>query len=113
MRRGDWDCRSLVQPSIVDRVLSYADTPVPRRLEGNTVPACGLGWYTNFDGNWQNVPRDAFAGAGAGNQVLLAVPSQDLIFVRNGRALEEGPGRAMSWRGLERYLFDPLMEAVR
>lgn len=109
---GDWDGTPVVASEFVDQVLANAGTPVPRRPDGNTAPACGLGWYTNADGNWAHVPKDAFAGAGAGNQVLLASPSLDLIVVRNGSALEQGPGRAMSWRNVEQYLFNPLMETL-
>lgn len=112
LRKGDWDGVRLVEPTYVDQVLADAGTPVPRRPDGNTAPVCGLGWYTNSDGNWANVPTDAFAGAGAGNQVLMASPSLNLIVVRNGSVLEQGPGRAMSWRNVERYLFDPLMDTL-
>ncbi len=112
LRRGDWDGERVVESRWVERVLADAGTPVPRRPDGNSAPVCGLGWYTNADGNWVNVPRDAFAGAGAGNQVLMASLELNLILVRNGSPLEQGPGRAMSWRNVERHLFDPLMQAI-
>ncbi len=58
------------------------------------------------------MPRDAFAGAGAGNQILLVVPSLDLIVVRNGSLLWDDPENRMFWGGVEKYLFNPIMEAV-
>ena len=94
-------------------MVAYHGTPLPDRPPANPFPAPALGWYNNSDGVWPDVPRDAGAGAGAGNQVLLVVPSLNLIVVRNGSTLgdeEKGEG---FWGGLERYLFDPLMSAVQ
>ncbi len=55
------------------------------------------------------MPRDAFYGAGAEDQILLVVPSLDLICVRNGGKLaaqeSEEDARA-------RHLFEPLMAAL-
>ena len=61
---------------------------------------------------WSGVPRDAFGGAGAGNQVLLVVPSLDLIVVRNGTQIGDASRGEGFWGGLETYLFNPLMDAV-
>ena len=84
LRKGDWQGKQLIDSRWVETVLRYAGTPLTDRPPGNPQPACGLGWYTNFDAVWPKVPRDTFPGAGAGNQVLLVIPSLDLIVVRNG-----------------------------
>lgn len=113
MRRGDWDGRQLLRPGTVERVLEYQGTPLPPRPEGNPQPGSGLCFWVNFDRVWRKVPRDAFGGAGAGNQVLLVVPSLNLIIVRNGSLIgteEEGLG---FWGGVEKYLFNPVMEAIQ
>ncbi|MHC4118495.1 MAG: serine hydrolase domain-containing protein [Planctomycetota bacterium] len=112
LRKGDWQGRQLIDSRWVETVLRYAGTPKPDRPEGNPQPACGLGWYTNFDGVWPQVPRDAFAGAGAGNQVLLVVPSLDLIIVRNGGNLYDPAKDEGFWGGVEKYLFNPVMDAL-
>ena len=112
LQRGEWEDRQLVSPELVQELVSNARTPIPPRPPGNPQPACGLGWYTNFDGVWPAVPRDAFAGAGAGNQVLLVVPSLDLVVARNGSLLADATHNRMFWGGIEKYLFNPLMEAV-
>ncbi|MCP5109445.1 MAG: DUF4185 domain-containing protein [bacterium] len=59
------------------------------------------------------MPSDAFAGAGAGNQVMLVVPSMDLVVVRQGSLLARNTDDGMFWGGIEKFLFNPLMEAVR
>jgi CubicO group peptidase (beta-lactamase class C family) len=129
LRKGNWQGRRLVDPKWVEEVVKYAGTPLPNRVsrastprfEGGTpstrpanhpAPASGLGWWTNFDGVWAKVPRDAFAGAGAGNQVLLVVPSLDLIVVRNGSDMYDSSKGEGFWTGIERYLFNPVMEAI-
>ena len=106
LRKGNWQGRQLIRPEIVDLILADAGMPTPRRLlPQGPFPRSGLGWYVNSDKVWPNVPRDAFAGSGAGNQVVLVVPSLDLIVVRNGEQLEPDN----FWGGLVEHLFDPLM----
>ena len=112
LRKGNWQGKQIVERKWIETVLKYAETPLPERPRGNPQPASGLCWYTNFDGVWPNVPRDAFAGAGAGNQVLLVVPSLELIVVRNGSNLYDSSKSEGFWGGVEKYLFNPLMKAM-
>ncbi|MGD8239343.1 MAG: serine hydrolase [Armatimonadota bacterium] len=112
LRNGNWEGVQVADAGWVQEIVEYADTPLPERPEGNPCPGSALGWWTNFDGVWESVPKDAFAGAGAGNQILLVVPSLDLIVVRNGGLLgDESEGDGF-WGGLETYLFNPLMSAM-
>jgi hypothetical protein len=82
---------------------------------------CGMGWWTNADGRYPKLPKDAVWGAGAGDQLLLVVPSLQLIMVRNGEALVPGPGEAplpkddkmardLDYRA--HILFEPLAESI-
>jgi CubicO group peptidase (beta-lactamase class C family) len=112
LRKGNWQGEQIVDLRFVEEVVKYAGTPLPDRPKGNPNPGSGLGWWTNFDGVWAKVPRDAFAGAGAGNQVLLVVPSLKLIIVRNGSNLFDPSRGEGFWGGLEKYLFNPVMEAI-
>ena len=113
LRKGGWDGNQLVAAARVEEVLAYAGTPLPDRPPGNPQPASGLGWWLNCDGVWPSLPRDAFAGEGAGHQVLLIIPCRDLIVVRNGETLgEESEGEGY-WGALEKYLFAPLMDAFQ
>ena len=65
--------------------------------------------------------KDAVWGAGAGDQLLLVVPSLNLIMVRNGQTLEPAPGEPpvrkddvfteyQDYRA--HILFEPLADAV-
>lgn len=109
MQGGAWNGRALLAADWVRRVLSPAGTPAPPRLEGEPQPLSGLAWYTNADGIWPGVPRDAFAGGGAGHQLLLVVPSLKLIAVRNGRSLS--PNEPF-WTGALKYFLQPAVAAA-
>jgi CubicO group peptidase (beta-lactamase class C family) len=106
MNRG----KPLTEARWVDAALRYAGMAMPDRSATPYAPGSGLGWWVNFDGVWPAVPRDAFAGAGAGNQVALAVPSLKLIVVRNGAAL--AAGESEFWKSIYEMLFQPVMEAM-
>lgn len=103
LRGGDWDGRRLLGAEAVRLITADAGTPGP----------CGLGWWSNQEGQWPALPRDAFFGSGAGHQILLVVPSLNLIVMRFGSQLAKVAGDPDSFHeAYRRYLFDPLMGAL-
>jgi CubicO group peptidase (beta-lactamase class C family) len=111
LREGDWDGERILSPESVRLTTGSAGLP------GD----CGMGWWTNKAGRYADLPRDAYWGAGAGDQLLLVVPSLKLIMVRNGQTIEPGPNeppvrqddvftKYHDYRA--RVLFEPLMAAV-
>jgi CubicO group peptidase (beta-lactamase class C family) len=103
LREGDWDGRRLISADAVRQVTRDVGTP------GN----CGIGWWSNNDGSYPELPRDAFCGTGAGHQIVLVVPSLNLIAVRNGETIEAAGGEPNAYHvPLRRYLFKPLVDAV-
>ena len=110
LHRGRWDGRQLIDAKLVDKMTAYSGMPIrDRKKQGAFEPASGLAWWTNHDGVWPAVPRDAYAGAGAGHQVVLVVPSLDLIVVRNGDPMKDGTPNSGFFGPIYRYLFEPLM----
>lgn len=107
LRGGQWEGRQLVRPGIVSLVTRDAGMPAGRGEEYTSLRS-GLCWWLNSDGVFRRVPRDMCAGAGAGNQVLIVIPSLDLIVVRNGAQLD----REGFWQGVEEHLLNPLMAAI-
>jgi CubicO group peptidase (beta-lactamase class C family) len=103
LRRGDWEGRELLDPTVVETTLK------PSGMPGHS----GLGWWVNRapDGSrlWRSAPEDAFGGAGAGHQFLLVVPSLGLIVVRNGERLD--PTLPFD-EGLDRFVVGPLVRAI-
>jgi CubicO group peptidase (beta-lactamase class C family) len=111
LQRGEWNGRQLISRKWAETVVKYADMPLPDRQKEGPFLGSGLGWYANFDGVWPQVPRDAFVGAGAGHQVLLVIPSLDLVVVRNGNVLaQKAP---TYWGAMFEHMIKPLMKAIR
>jgi CubicO group peptidase (beta-lactamase class C family) len=100
MRDGSWDGKQLISFDAVREVTRDSGTP------GNG----GIGWWTNNDGMYAKLPRDAFWGAGAGHQIVLVVRSLNMIAVRNGDTLT----RNGDWdKAVEEELFNPLVDAIQ
>lgn len=111
MLQGEWNGRELIRRAAVKQVLTDQGMPRPARSATDPAPASGLAWYTNTDGIWPVVPRDAFMGAGAAHQLILVIPSLDLVMVRNGDAL--GDTRPGFWGPVYELALKPLMDAVQ
>jgi hypothetical protein len=104
LQRGRWQEAQVLSPAAVQAALA------PSGLPGHS----GLGWWVNrgWDGSllWKSASADAFAGAGAGQQFLMVVPSLGLIIVRNGAALDAALGFE---EGLDRYVVAPILKAIK
>lgn len=70
-------------PSIAG--LPIEDPGAPPRYPGASAHY-GLLWWNNGDGRLANVPRDAFWGWGLTDDLLVVIPSLDLVIVRIGEA---------------------------
>jgi hypothetical protein len=112
LREGDWDGRRILDREIVRTCVNPPGTPAGRQWEGDQSPSPGFGWWSNRDGAWPAVPRDAYLGAGAGDQLLIVIPSLDLICVRNGSKLTDPRGEADHWKTVDRRLLAPLVACV-
>ncbi|HXG12133.1 MAG TPA: serine hydrolase, partial [Gemmataceae bacterium] len=99
LRGGDWEGKQLVSKEAVRLTTADAGTP----------GFGGMGWWSNNERRYAKLPQDAFWGAGAGHQVVLIVPSRNLIAVRNGAELRPQPE---FHDALNADLFEPLMEAI-
>jgi len=117
LREGNWQGKQLIHPSLVAEAVRFEPAnnwEFEHDMQYNTNPflETTLGWYSNSSGIWKYLPRDAFAGAGAQNQLLLVVPSLDLIVVRFGAQLYGGSKGDSASLGIERFLFNPVIEAI-
>ena len=117
LRKGNWQGRQLIDSSLVAEAVRFDPAnnwEYEHDIQDNNNPflETTLGWYSNHTGIWKFLPRDAFAGAGAQNQLLLVVPSLDLIVVRFGDQLYGGSKGDSASLGVEKYLFNPVIEAI-
>jgi CubicO group peptidase (beta-lactamase class C family) len=109
LHEGEWNGKRLVNQQLVKTMVAYAGMPISPRTT-NPNPGSGLCWWLNFDGVWPGIPRDAFAGAGASQQLLLVVPSLDLIVVRNGSILGKSD---RFWADALEAVFNPIVAMAR
>ena len=104
LNKGRWQGRQLIDPLWVETAVSRAGMQLSTPQLG-----AGFGWRTNLDGEWASLPRDAaLAAVGAHHQVLLVVPSLELVAVRYGEELSDSKAEGFM-EALEKYLFAPLM----
>jgi CubicO group peptidase (beta-lactamase class C family) len=103
LNRGNWNGRQLLSKEAVRQITTDAGTP----------GICGIGCWSNNSGHCAKLPKDAFWGSGAGHQVVLVVPSLNLIAVRNGEVLGAVPAEPNQYHEpLRQFLFEPLVEAI-
>ncbi|MCI0723306.1 MAG: beta-lactamase family protein, partial [Acidobacteria bacterium] len=103
LREGNWDGKQLLSKDAVRQITIDAGTP----------GYCGMGWWSNSSGRYPKLPKDAFWGSGAGHQVMLVVPSLNLIAVRNGDVLGETKNEPSQYgEPVREFLFEPLMDAI-
>ena len=105
LKGGVWQGRRLLGEQAAHRATTFAG--LPGSEDQDLLGASGLGWWTNDRSQWDGLPEDAFCGAGHHDQILLVVPSLNLILVRNGQHLGDDFGL-----GVVPYLFRPLMAAL-
>lgn len=109
LREGEWDGKRVLDAAVIRACIDGPGGAEARQWEGAGSPRPGFGWWTNRDKAWKSAPRDAYVAAGAGHQILLVIPSLEMIVVRNGSQIEP---KETFWAALEKHLLSPLMEAV-
>ena len=113
IQKGNWKGQQLIDSVLIEKMISYDKAPMADDFKHH--PRASLGWWTNRDGVWPELPRDAFVGAGRGHQILLVIPSLDLVAVRFGKSLSKKSGYGFSgdfWIDLEKFFLNPLIDAV-
>lgn len=108
---GRWGDRRLLDSALVAWSLQPATAQLPPDSGDYRRPPStkGGGWAANSRASWPEVPRDAVAAMGSGHEIILVVPSLDLVMVRLGRALSPDAEFGPTTRD---HLFAPLMRAV-
>lgn len=114
---GCWEGESVLASGAVDEVLARGAAGTKEwaeGLDGSSRVVPGAGWWLNRGGIWPYLPDDAFAGMGTGGQLLLVVPSEDLVAVRTGSSgsfpYDGDVARRLKSAG--EAFFRPLVEAV-
>ncbi len=127
LRKGDWNGTRVLSEAFITRV----QTPLPENAGLPVVPDrasekypnaqtdYGILWWTNKSKTMPNVPEDAYWAWGLGEELIVVIPSLDLVIARNGgQATASSAGRTwndLDWDGdvavLEGFL-NPIVAAT-
>jgi CubicO group peptidase (beta-lactamase class C family) len=127
LRKGMWNGTRVLSEDFITRVRTAlpenAGLPVvpERQVERfpNAPTDYGVLWWTNKSRTMPNVPEDTFWAWGLGEELIVVIPSLDLVIVRNGgQATASGAGRTWNdrdWDGDVEVLapfLDPIVAAT-
>jgi CubicO group peptidase (beta-lactamase class C family) len=124
LNKGNWQGTQIIAPSVIKNALTVDGTEnsinttalaIPDRSDKSgedPAPVAALGWFINGNGSFKSLPRDAFWGAGAGEQILLVIPSLHIIVVRMGETMNKNTTGESYWKFIENNLFNPVVDAV-
>jgi CubicO group peptidase (beta-lactamase class C family) len=88
LNRGSWEGRQLIDSCWVDAMTFIPNyTALPEGFPASFSMAPGLCCFKNHCGVIPSLPDCAFFGLGAGHQIMMIVPSWNLIAVRMGSGL--------------------------
>jgi CubicO group peptidase (beta-lactamase class C family) len=128
LRKGVWNGQRVLSEAFVNQV----HTPLPENaaltlnqpagfLFPNATTDYGVLWWTNKSGQMANVPTDTYWAWGLGEELIVVIPSLDLVITRNGG---QAPGNSSpnvrawnddKWDGDVRVLepfLDPIVGAT-
>lgn len=108
LQGGQWQSQTLLDSQLITKATQQIRTPLPDHPD--VQPAAALAWWSNAEGVWPFLPRDAFLGLGAQHQILLVVPSRGLVVVRNGQTLGNENWGSDTWESLTHELLAPLAD---
>lgn len=82
LQNGEWNGEQLLPADWMEKSLTVTDTGV------SDDPGYGMGWRVNVlpDGSlrWPSLPSDAYSANGHDGQLMLVIPSEELVVVRLG-----------------------------
>jgi CubicO group peptidase (beta-lactamase class C family) len=123
LRNGVWNGQQVLSPQFVTQVQTplpeNASLPVvpdrPGHLYPNAQTDYGVLWWTNKSHTMPNVPADTFWAWGLGEELIVVIPSLDLVIVRNGgQSTTATTGRTwndVEWDGDVRVL-EPFLNPI-
>jgi CubicO group peptidase (beta-lactamase class C family) len=110
LTRGEWEGQQLIEARwFMELVQNSASLPNVATL-GHGRPSLAMGWTLNRNGFFPSLPRDAILAMGRKQQIVLVIPSLELIAVRTGGYL--GGNGANVYQDLESYFNVPLMRSL-
>ena len=90
---GVWNGERILPAGWAEYVAAPAPAQPPQRTDGQPTVGYGAQWwlYQDFPG----LPADTYAARGNRGQILMIIPSKNLVLVRRGYDIAGGPGFQM------------------
>lgn len=108
LHKGNWQGKKIIDSSTIENATRPWRISTPP--SGTSDMVYTSVWYNNNKGFWRYVPRDAYCGSGAQKQILMVIPSLQMVIVRMGAEMQSED--ESYWESYEKYLFNPIMDAV-
>ena len=117
LRGGLWESQQIIPRSFVDQARTTVDgvagLPVDNDTQSRFAGASdhyGLLWWNNHDGSLADVPTDAYWAFGKDENLIVVIPSLDIVVSRGGSAWP-GPVSPSYYVRLEPFLV-PIAQSV-
>ncbi len=90
---GVWEGERILPAGWANYVATPAPAQPPQRADGEPTTGYGAQWwlYQDFPG----LPADTYAARGNRGQILMIIPSKNLVLIRRGYDIAGGPGFQM------------------
>ncbi|MDR6550076.1 serine hydrolase [Paenibacillus qinlingensis] len=113
LQKGQWGDQTLLNAHVLKPMMAANFHSITQEgfPQGDllTSSICG---FSNHCAIFPNIPDCMFLGAGAGHQVMMVIPSLELIVVRLGNRMIEGKN-ALFWSEIKEWICDPIQEMLQ
>jgi CubicO group peptidase (beta-lactamase class C family) len=122
LRDGVWDGQRVLSQSFVDLVHTpRPESAAAKNAEPDHDPTAtknyGVLWWTNTSGELPDVPRDTYWAWGLGDNLIVVIPSLDIVVARTGNDPDDPSLPQLRTERSSDYkvlapLFTPIVESV-
>jgi CubicO group peptidase (beta-lactamase class C family) len=122
LRDGVWDGQRVLSQSFVDLVHTpRPESAAAKNAEPDHDPTAtknyGVLWWTNTSGELPDVPRDTYWAWGLGDNLIVVIPSLDIVVARTGNNPDDPSLPQLRTERSSDYkvlapLFTPIVESV-
>ena len=117
LRNGQWNGQQIISESFVNKVRTTVPKVARLRVVNDTKSRFegasrhyGILWWNNADGSIANVPKDAYWSWGLNENLILIIPSLDIVVSRAGPSWT-GPKKPNFYKVLEPFL-KPIVASI-
>jgi len=118
LREGEWDGERVLSESFVELVHTVRpETKAARNADPEHDPTAtanyGVLWWTNTSGELPGVPRDAYWAWGLGDNLIVVIPSLDIVIARTGNNPDDPSlPQLRTERNSDYAVLDPLLTPI-